>query len=197
MSLSTTTDFNEAGTSAADMAAQKIVQANSAILSADVNTLLEKALRRSTYLDSIKFDKAGGTVTGATIFSSTVALNGAVTQTAAFTKSGAGATTRQRTTNASIGTKISTASDIWRIPTPLAGTTYTLDESTIVPSEGMQVTAWRGSVGAFDVTIEDEATTVLATLPSGTACGVTFTFYASGGWRITSAFGAVTVGSSP
>lgn len=50
MSLSTTTDINETGVSSADFAAQKIVQANSAILSADVNTIAERAFRRTRYL---------------------------------------------------------------------------------------------------------------------------------------------------
>ncbi len=50
MSLSSTTDFNEASPVAADFNAQKIVQANSTVLSADANTLVEKALRRTRYL---------------------------------------------------------------------------------------------------------------------------------------------------
>jgi hypothetical protein len=86
MSLSTITDFNEAGTSAADMAAQKIVQANSAILSADVNTLLEKALRRTRFLYN-----GGPYPTGITITQSTANGHG-VTATGNGTGEGVTAT---------------------------------------------------------------------------------------------------------
>jgi hypothetical protein len=67
MSLSTITDFDETGVSATDFDAQKIVQANSSVLSADVNTLLERALRRTRFLYN-----GGPFPTGITITQSTV-----------------------------------------------------------------------------------------------------------------------------
>jgi hypothetical protein len=64
MSLSPSTDFDETSTTSAEFDAQKTVLANSTIQSADVNVLVEKALRRTKYLDNIKVDIAGDTMTG-------------------------------------------------------------------------------------------------------------------------------------
>lgn len=54
MTLSTTTDFDETSTTAAEFNAQKIVQSNSPTLSTDVNVLVEKALRRTKYLNNVR-----------------------------------------------------------------------------------------------------------------------------------------------
>ncbi len=64
MSLSPATYFDETSTTSAEFDAQKTVLANSDVLSADVNTLVERALRRTKYLDNIKVDIAGDTMTG-------------------------------------------------------------------------------------------------------------------------------------
>jgi hypothetical protein len=131
-------------------------------------------------------------------FNGPVSLDGAVTQTSSFTRSGASATTKVRTATAVVGQKITISADVWRLPTPLASTTFEVNSSTgPVPAEGMQITVWRGTAGAFDIQLDREDASSIATLPSGTGCGVELTFYSSGGWKVTGGYGAFTLGTSP
>lgn len=75
MSLNPAQQFNEAGTSAADFDPQDKVLPNSPILSADVNTIAERALRRTRYLLNTKADLAGATFTGPVVFDDTIECN--------------------------------------------------------------------------------------------------------------------------
>jgi hypothetical protein len=88
MSLDTGNQFNEAGTSAADFDPQDQVLPNSPVLSADVNTVVERAIRRTRYLTETKFDKTGGTINGAvTITGPSLTLGNATTLVSASARS--------------------------------------------------------------------------------------------------------------
>jgi hypothetical protein len=76
MSLSATTDFNEATPVVADFDAQKIVQANSEVLSADLNTIAERALRRTRYLYNGGPYPLGVTITQSTANTAAVTATG-------------------------------------------------------------------------------------------------------------------------
>lgn len=183
MSLSTTTDFNEAGTSSADFAAQKIVQANSTVQSGDVNTLVEKALRRTTHLDNIKVDIAGDTMTGALLLNAgaTVAsgqeltMDGAaIVGNVAFNVLGsvwlAGRKRGRARVTLSDADQTVDVSDGDRFTLPAnnaSARTITLDNTTIVPEAGETLTFfWNPGTaggGGLQYTFERDDSTVIAT----------------------------------
>jgi hypothetical protein len=156
----------------------------------------EQALaNRTLFLNDTKFDKAGGTVTGATIFSNTVALNGATTTTAKVILSGNGAGIRRRWGDVSdTDATIDTTKDVYLCSAASAGRSLTLSVSTgTIPQDGEEVSVLCvGAVGgSYAVFYEGSASPMISALGgSSTDAMATFIYRASTArWYLLSATG--------
>jgi hypothetical protein len=86
----------------------------------------------------------------------------------------------------SVNSTVDVTKDIWQCGVPLVGLTHTLRHSTSpIPNEGEEMKIWRNATGAFDIVLQREDATIVATLPSGVKSSVVVTYYTSGGWRVT------------
>ncbi len=201
MSLSTTTDFNEASPVAADFNAQKIVQSNSAILSADVNTLVERALRRTRYLKDdttagipSRVAKAGDTMSGLltanagiTVASGqSLTLNGATVQgVVEFASAGrAKLAGRKQLLRPRVGMVDANATldvnqgDRFEFPVSITPTrTITIDKVSVVPEQGETITVFWFLKGASSfnstyLSFQRNDATVICTFVGSAVCDV-------------------------
>jgi hypothetical protein len=146
-------------------------QPNSAVAADDVGAGEQALANRTKFLNDTKFDKAGGTITGATIFSNTVALNGATTTTAKLILSGNGAGIRRRWGDVSdTDTTLHTTADVYLCAAPSATNDLTLAVTTApVPQDGEQIdlVVQGGVAGQYDVYYEGSAQPLVTALGSG------------------------------
>jgi hypothetical protein len=176
-------------------------QPNSDVESNDVAAGENALANRTLFLNDTKFDKAGGTVTGATTFSSTVALNGTATTTAKVVLSGNSAGIRYRWGDVDdVDATIDTTKDVYLCTAASGVRALTLSVSTgNVPGDGEVVTVLCvGAVGgSYSVFYEGSGSAMITTLGgTSTDAMATFIYRASTTrWYLKSATGG-TVGSN-